>query len=172
MVAEYGMSDRLGLVTYERERRPMFLPDTFSAGKTYSEQKAAQIDEEISRIIKEAHERVRGILSQRRKVLDDLAHLLLEKEVVQGEELREMLSKSKTGIAAPLPEKPSKQLLCPQRIIPQIFPFSSLTNGSETCHSKHEELEVFAIRRPQRLLTLWSFFLARSSEISNLPIRR
>ena len=118
MVAEYGMSDRLGLVTYERERRPMFLPDTFSASKTYSEQKAAQIDEEISRIIKEAHERVRGILSQRRKVLDDLAHLLLEKEVVQGEELREMLSKSKTGIAAPLPEKPSKQLLGPQRIIP------------------------------------------------------
>jgi len=118
MVAEYGMSDRLGLVTYERERRPMFLPDTFSAGKTYSEQKAAQIDEEISRIIKEAHERVRGILSQRRKVLDDLAHLLLEKEVVQGEELREMLSKSKTGIAASLPEKPSKQLLGPQRIIP------------------------------------------------------
>jgi cell division protease FtsH len=96
----------------------MFLPDTFSASKTYSEQKAAQIDEEISRIIKEAHERVRGILSQRRKVLDDLAHLLLEKEVVQGEELREMLSKSKTGIAAPLPEKPSKQLLGPQRIVP------------------------------------------------------
>jgi cell division protease FtsH len=107
MVTEYGMSDRLGLVTYERERRPMFLPDTFSAGKTYSEERAAQIDEEISKVIEEAHARVRGILSQRRKVLDDLAHLLLEKEVVQGEELREMLSKSKPEIAASLPELPS-----------------------------------------------------------------
>jgi cell division protease FtsH len=107
MVTEYGMSDRLGLVTYERERSPMFLPDSFSAHKTYSEEKAAQIDEEISRIIGEAHERVRGILSGRRKVLDDLAHLLLEKEVVQGEELREMISKSNPGIAASLPEKPS-----------------------------------------------------------------
>jgi len=50
--------------------------------------------------------RVREILSQRRKVLDDLAHLLLEKEVVQGEELREMLSKSNPGIAASSPEQP------------------------------------------------------------------
>ncbi|RPJ43315.1 MAG: ATP-dependent zinc metalloprotease FtsH, partial [Deltaproteobacteria bacterium] len=104
MVTEYGMSDRLGLVTYERERRPMFLPESFSSGKSYSEERAAQIDGEISRIIGEAHARVRGILSERRKVLDDLARLLLEKEVVQGEELREMLSKSKTQIAAPLPE--------------------------------------------------------------------
>ena len=107
MVTEYGMSDRLGLVTYERDRRPMLLPDTFSASKTYSEEKAAQIDKEISRIIEETHERVRGVLSGRRKVLDDLAHLLLEKEVVQGEELRELLSKSKPGIAASLAEAPS-----------------------------------------------------------------
>jgi cell division protease FtsH len=104
MITEYGMSDRLGLVTYERERRPMFLPEPFSAGKTYSEEKAAQIDEEISKVIEEAHARVRDILSQRRKVLDDLAHLLLEKEVVQGEELRVMLSEFKPGIAAFLPD--------------------------------------------------------------------
>jgi len=93
MVAEYGMSDRLGLVTYERQRGSVFLPESFSPAKTYSEQKAAQIDEEISRVIEEAHQRVRQILAGRRKVLDDLAHLLLEKEVVQGEELRNMLSK-------------------------------------------------------------------------------
>jgi len=107
MVTEYGMSDRLGLVTYERERRPMFLPESFSSGKSYSEERAAQIDGEISRIIGEAHSRVRGILSERRKILEDLAHLLLEKEVVQGEDLRVMLSKFKTGIAAYLPEQPS-----------------------------------------------------------------
>jgi cell division protease FtsH len=102
MVTEYGMSDRLGLVTYERERRPMFLPDSFSPGKTYSEEKAGQIDGEISRIIGEAHERVRGILSERRKILDDLARLLLEKEVVQGEELRKMLGKTpKETLPAP-----------------------------------------------------------------------
>ena len=92
MVAEYGMSDLLGPVTYERPRQPMFLPESYSPGKAYSETKATQIDEEISRVMAEAHERVRKILSERRKVLDELAHLLTEEEMVQGEELRKMLS--------------------------------------------------------------------------------
>jgi cell division protease FtsH len=94
MVTEYGMSDRLGLVSYERARQPMFLPESFAPNKTYSEEKAGQIDEEISRVVEEAHQRVRGILSAHRNVLDDLAHLLSQKEVVQGEELRKMLGKT------------------------------------------------------------------------------
>ncbi len=93
MVTEYGMSERLGLVTYERGRRPMFLPESFSPNKAYSEEKAAEIDEEVARVMEEAHQRVRGILGKHRDVLDQLAHLLLEKELVQGEELRKMLGK-------------------------------------------------------------------------------
>ena len=77
MVTEYGMSDRLGLVSYERPRQAMFLPESFSSGKNYSEAKAAQIDEEVTRFIEEAHQRVRKILSERRDVLDDLARLLV-----------------------------------------------------------------------------------------------
>lgn len=100
MVTEYGMSDRLGLVTYEPARQAMFLPENFAPGKAYSETKATQIDEEISRVIEASHERVRKILSERRSVLDELAHLLSEKEIVQGQELREMLSKSPPGTAS------------------------------------------------------------------------
>jgi cell division protease FtsH len=66
MVTEYGMSDRLGLVAYERPRQPMFLPESFAAGKNYSEAKAAQIDEEVGRFVEEAHQRVHKILSERR----------------------------------------------------------------------------------------------------------
>ena len=99
MVTEYGMSDRLGLVSYERPRQPMFLPESFSPGKSYSKTKAAQIDEEVSRFVEEAHQRVRKILSERRTVLDDLAHLLSQKESVQGEELRKMLSAATPGMA-------------------------------------------------------------------------
>ena len=105
MIAEYGMSERLGLVTYERERRPMFLPESFSPTKTYSEEKAAEIDEEIAKVIEESHQRVRKILSENREVLEKLAKLLLEKEIVQGEELRIMLGKSKD-----LPSPPVKEL--------------------------------------------------------------
>jgi cell division protease FtsH len=99
MVTEYGMSDRLGLVTYERARQPMFLPESFASGKNYSESKAGQIDEEVARFIEEAHQRVRKIISEKRKVLDDLAQLLSRKESVQGDELRKMLGKT--------PAKPS-----------------------------------------------------------------
>jgi cell division protease FtsH len=95
MVAEYGMSDRLGLVTYESPRQPMFPPEGYSPNKTYSETKATQIDEEISTVMELAHQRVRNILSERRKVLDELARLLSEKEIVQGQELRDMLAGSK-----------------------------------------------------------------------------
>ena len=89
------MSDRLGLVAYERPRQPMFLPESFAPGKTYSEEKAGQIDEEVTRFVEEAHQRVRNILSERRKVLDDLAHLLSREEMVLGEDLRKMLSESR-----------------------------------------------------------------------------
>jgi cell division protease FtsH len=105
MVAEYGMSDRLGLVTYERERRPMFLPESFSPGKNYSEEKAAEIDNEVARVIEEAHQRVRRILAEKREVLEKLARLLLEKEVIQGGELRRMLGKEEPFQPQPLPGK-------------------------------------------------------------------
>jgi cell division protease FtsH len=94
MVTEYGMSDRMGLVTYERARQPMFLPGSFAPSKTYSEVKAGQIDEEISQVMEQAHQRVRAILSAHRNVLDDLAHLVSQEEIVQGEELRKMLGKT------------------------------------------------------------------------------
>jgi cell division protease FtsH len=107
MVAEYGMSDLLGPVTYERPRQAMFLPENYSSGKTYSETRATQIDEEISSVMEKAQERVRNILSEKRKILDDLARLLSQKEIVQGEELRTMLSESAAGIAAVSPAQPS-----------------------------------------------------------------
>ncbi len=101
MVTEYGMSERIGIVAYERERRPMFLPESFSSSKTYSEAKAAEIDEEIARVLKDAHGRVQQILSEKRPILGELAALLLDKEIVQGEELRKMLGKPETPAELP-----------------------------------------------------------------------
>ena len=101
MVTEYGMSDLMGLATYERAGQPMFLPEGFTPSKTYSEKKSAQIDDEVSRVIDEAHQRVRGILSAHRKVLDELADLLSREEVVEGEELRKMLGKAPAETSPP-----------------------------------------------------------------------
>lgn len=55
MVAEYGMSDRLGLVTYESTRQPMFIPENYAPNKTYSESIATKIDQEISSVMEQAH---------------------------------------------------------------------------------------------------------------------
>ena len=76
----------------------MFLPESYAPSKAYSETKATQIDEEISRMMEEAHQRVKGILSSRREVLDELAQLLSEQEIMPGEELRKMLGKTPPGI--------------------------------------------------------------------------
>lgn len=104
------MSDLLGLVSYERPRQAMFLPESFSPGKNYSEAKAAQIDDEVTRFVDEAHQRVRRILSERRTVLDDLAHLLSRKESVQGEELRQMLSEATPKMGSSSPAQHSRNI--------------------------------------------------------------
>ena len=76
MVTEYGMSDRLGLVSYERARQPMFLPESFAPDKNYSEAKAAQIDEEVTRIVEEIHQCVHKILSGHAEVSRKMWQLL------------------------------------------------------------------------------------------------
>ena len=105
MVTQYGMSDRLGLVSYEQARQAMFLPEGFGPGKSYSEAKAAEIDEEIARLVEEAHQRVQKILSERRKVLNELAQLLSVKESVHGDELRKMLAAAEPAEKKSSPEE-------------------------------------------------------------------
>ncbi|MBW1982546.1 MAG: ATP-dependent zinc metalloprotease FtsH [Deltaproteobacteria bacterium] len=90
MVTEYGMSEKLGLVTYAREKRPMFLDTGFVPGKEYSENTAQEIDAEIARLMNEAHERVRAILTEKRELLERLAQKLLEKETIVSDELQEL----------------------------------------------------------------------------------
>jgi cell division protease FtsH len=87
MVKEYGMSERLGLSTYERPRNPFLKGDSyFPAEKEYSERIASEIDEEVKHILEQAHESARKIIEEKRATVESLAALLLEKEVVDREE--------------------------------------------------------------------------------------
>jgi cell division protease FtsH len=87
------MSEGLGPITFERERRPLFL-DTMMppASKDYSEATAQEIDQEVAALVARAHQRARDILEKEREVLLKAAKILLEKEVLEGEELREILN--------------------------------------------------------------------------------
>jgi cell division protease FtsH len=91
MVIEYGMSQKFGPLAFEAKRGPMFLDGGFTPPKEYSEETAREIDEEVARIVQETYARVREILTKRRDDLERLARRLLDKEVVEGEELRDLL---------------------------------------------------------------------------------
>jgi cell division protease FtsH len=95
MVKEYGMSRRLGYVTYERERKPLFVDVGQGFGsRDYSEETAREIDDEVKRIIDDCYGRVKGILTERREMLTRIAHTLLEKETIEGDELRALMKEA------------------------------------------------------------------------------
>jgi len=90
MVTEYGMSEKLGPISLKR-RGQTFLGQDMSTGNEASEETQREIDCEIRKLIREAEEAVRAILTDKRGMLDCLAKQLLEKEVIEGDELREIL---------------------------------------------------------------------------------
>ncbi len=93
MIREYGMSEKLGPMTFERERRPLFLEAIMPPGtKDYSEATAQEIDREVSNLVARAHSRAREVLEQRRATLEKVAKVLLDKEVIEGDELRQFLN--------------------------------------------------------------------------------
>jgi cell division protease FtsH len=92
MVMQYGMSDKLGPQTYEQGHPQIFLDPTMPRPRLeVSEETARDIDREVHTLIAEAHERAHKILEVQRATLDTLARLLLEKETVEGDELRAMI---------------------------------------------------------------------------------
>lgn len=92
MVTAYGMSEKLGPMTYEPGRRPLFLEPGMAAPRAeLSEETAREIDCEVRALINKAHQRAEKILSTRRDILETLTRILLEKETVEGDELRALI---------------------------------------------------------------------------------
>ena len=92
MVKAYGMSEKLGTITLERERQPQFVQIPVASEKgDYSEETAREIDCEVRRIIDEQYERVKRMLEQRKAALVEGARVLLEREVISGSELRTIM---------------------------------------------------------------------------------
>jgi cell division protease FtsH len=92
MVKEFGMSEKLGYVTFEKEKKPLFLPSSLFPSREYSEDTAKQIDEEVKKIVDETYLRVKEILTAKKDQLGELARLLLEKEVVEEADLKKILN--------------------------------------------------------------------------------
>ena len=111
MVCEYGMSDRLGSLTYGRREGMVFLGRDIVEERNYSDQTAVMIDEEIQRIVQECHQRAKEILVQHKDRLKRLSDALLEKEVLDGDEAKRIVmadqppeeSTEDPGVSQPMP---------------------------------------------------------------------
>ncbi|MBI1874737.1 MAG: ATP-dependent zinc metalloprotease FtsH, partial [Acidobacteria bacterium] len=108
MVTQFGMSDSLGAINYAPGRRPTFLDVQLGSERgPYSEETAQQIDREVKRLLTEAHERARQVLSDRRETLQQVATTLLEKEVIEGDELRLLIANAELRQPAAVNQQPS-----------------------------------------------------------------
>ena len=96
MVTKYGMSPRLGTITFGSGQEEVFLGRDFATQKNFSEETSGLIDEEVKRIIDNAYNAAKQILSENIKKLHDVANILLEKEKIDGEEFQEIMNAQKS----------------------------------------------------------------------------
>jgi len=95
MVCEWGMSEKLGPITYRKRPSEVFLGRDLTQRGEHSEATSREIDEEVKRLIEEAQKRAMGILEKNREKLEKIAKTLLEKETLTGEEIDEIINGSK-----------------------------------------------------------------------------
>ena len=91
MITKFGMSDRLGLVTYGHDNNEVFLGRDFSSTPNYSEKTAAAIDEEIEAVVMKQYAKALELLNNAMPKLHTVAKVLFEKEKISGDEFRAIM---------------------------------------------------------------------------------
>ena len=107
MVCEFGMSERLGNLTYGKRERQMFLGRDLFEERNYSEQTAVLIDEEVRRLVDACYAHAKQTLIDHRADLDRLAHALLEREVLDAEEVKKLVNLPTASTVAAAPSSDS-----------------------------------------------------------------
>ncbi|UCF68383.1 MAG: cell division protein FtsH, partial [Acidobacteriota bacterium] len=102
MVCEWGMSDKLGPLTFGKREEQIFLGREIAKHKDYSEKTAIEIDEEVRGIVTRAYERAKKLLDAHREALIRLAETLLEREVLDFEEIQTVVEGGELPPLSPL----------------------------------------------------------------------
>jgi len=95
LVKEYGMSEKLGPIAFGEKEEMIFLGKEIGEQRNYSEEVAAKIDQEVSFFIRNAETTARRVLQQRRRLLDKIAKVLIEKETIEREEFEKLINSGK-----------------------------------------------------------------------------
>jgi cell division protease FtsH len=101
MIRNWGMSEKLGPLSYAKGEEQVFLGREIAQHRDYSESTAQKIDDEINKLINDAYQRSKDVLMENMDILHKLAELLLEKETVMGKELDELILELRPGIRLP-----------------------------------------------------------------------
>lgn len=90
MVMEYGMSDKIGTISYSADNNEVFLGRNIGNSRNFSDEIASEIDKEVKRLIDEAYKKAEELLKENRSKLDAVAQALLDKEKIDGEEFEKL----------------------------------------------------------------------------------
>jgi len=101
MIRSWGMSEKLGPLSYAKNEEQIFLGREIAQHRDYSDETARKIDEEINTLIDATYNQAKKVLKENLDILHKLAELLLEKETVQGKELDELIFSMRPGIELP-----------------------------------------------------------------------
>ncbi|SHE31037.1 membrane protease FtsH catalytic subunit [Desulfacinum infernum DSM 9756] len=105
MVCEWGMSDRMGPLSFGKMEDQVFLGrEIVQHHKDYSEKTAIQIDQEVRRIVEENYAKAKNILEEHRDILNAMASALLEKETLDKKDIEEIIASIRPDLARPLDE--------------------------------------------------------------------
>jgi cell division protease FtsH len=97
LVTQYGMSEKIGPITFGRREEMVFLGKEMATEKDYSEKVAAEIDTEVTKFITDAHHVAQKVLEEKKYLLDKIANKLIETETIEKEEFEEMMGKTETS---------------------------------------------------------------------------
>jgi cell division protease FtsH len=95
LVTKYGMSEKFGPITFGKTQELIFLGKEISTEKNYSDETALEIDREVEKIIKKSYDTAKKIIIQKKKILDEIAKTLMEKETIEKEEFDAIIKKFK-----------------------------------------------------------------------------
>ena len=95
MIGTYGMSETLGPLAYDKQGGSRFLGGNSNPRRAVSDATALEIDKEVRGLVDRAHDRALAILHHNRELLETISHKILEKEVIEGDELKELLTSSR-----------------------------------------------------------------------------
>jgi cell division protease FtsH len=98
MVTVYGMSESMGPIAFGQKEEAIFLGREIAQHRDYSEQTAIQIDEEVRRIVDEAHNTAKKILREHEDLLHEIAEALIDRETLEGKEIDAIIDATKPGL--------------------------------------------------------------------------